>query len=142
VLSDELFTAGASYKAVLIFRIPFNEWIFMFKIRTEVTQFALIENAFRFFKSIRDQKTALGSLFQPITGKIPNTFTQAAGTPGSINGIFYAAGISNKNAYITGDDVGKNVPIPIVDYTTGVGCLSCLELFPNSTNVKPDFWID
>ena len=142
VLSDEIYNGSGVYTAVPIYTVPLNEWIFMFKIHAEVTQTALTKNAFRFFKSIRDQKIALGSLFQPITGKIPSNFTQVEGTAGSVNGIFYAAGISKKNKYITPNDVGKNIPVPTVDYTTGVGCLSCLELFPNATNVKPDFWID
>ncbi len=114
----------------------------MFKIHAEVTQTALTKNSFRFFKSIRDQKIALGSLFQPITGRIPNNFIQGDGTTAIVSGIFYAAGISKKNMFITPLDVDKNVPVPIVHFELGIGAISCLELFPNATSVKPDFWID
>jgi len=88
ILSDEIFNSSGNYKAVAVYTIPLNEWIFMFKIHAEVTQTALTNNSFRFFKSIRDQKIALGSLFQPITGKIPGNFIQVEGAPASINGIF------------------------------------------------------
>jgi hypothetical protein len=147
ILSDEIYNSSGIYNGVPIYRIRLNEWIFMFKVHAEVIQSTLTTNSFRFFKSIRDQKVALGSLFQPITGKIPGNFIQVAGTPASINGIFYATGTSNKNSYITPDDVPHSIPVPQVDFSPqinggGIGWLSCLELFPNATNVKPDFWID
>jgi hypothetical protein len=142
ILSDEIFNSNGSYLALPIYTVPLNEWIFMFKIHAEVTQSALTKNSFRFFKSIRDQKLALGSLFQPITGKIPTTFIQLEGSTGTVNGIFYAAGISSKKIYITPEDVHPPVQVPIVHFEYGVGAVSCLELFPNATIVKPAFWID
>ncbi|MBK7652915.1 MAG: hypothetical protein IPJ20_22225 [Flammeovirgaceae bacterium] len=113
----------------------------MFKIHIEVTQATLTENSFQFFKSIRDQKEAVGSLFQPITGKIPSTFIQLKGTTTPIVGIFYASGVASKSKYITPADVPPQVTIPHVDFSK-IGWLSCLELFPNATNIKPDFWED
>ncbi len=144
ILSDETYNSSGIYNGVSIYRIPLNEWIFMFKVHTKITQSTLTKNSFRFFKAIRDQKIALGSLFQPITGKIPGNFIEVEGTSASVNGIFYATSISSNSKYITQDDVGHNVPIPIVhfEYPNGPGRISCLELFPNATNVKPDFWID
>ena len=148
VLGDNLFSTKGNYSALSIYRIPLNEWIFMFKIHVEVTQSTLTSNSFRFFKSIADQKNATGSLFQPITGKIPNTFVQLSGTVAPINGIFYAAGVSTKSKYVTPDDVPKPVLVPQVDFAPrdlgrpGQGWISCQELFPNATTTKPDFWQD
>ena len=143
VLSDDLFNASGNYRGVSIYRVPLNEWIFMFKIHVQVSQLTLTKNAFDFFKRIQDQKLAIGSLFQPITGKIPNTFIQVAGTPAPIVGIFYAAGVSTKIKYITPAEVPYPVPVPKVNFSEpGIGAISCLELFPNATNIKPDFWED
>ena len=114
----------------------------MFKVHAEVTQSTLTLNSFLFFKSISDQKKSTGSLFQPITGKIPNTFTQIKGTPAPINGIFYAAGIDVKNTFVTRDDVPNQSLIPSVRYDLGIGLVSCLELFPNATATKPIYWTD
>lgn len=142
ILSDDLFTAKGIYNALNIYRLPLNEWIFMFKTHTVVTQSTLTLNTFRYFKSIKEQKNALGSLFQPITGKIPNTFIQINGTSSAITGIFYAAGTNVKNTFITRDDVPNQSIIPSVRFDLGIGLISCLELFPNATNIKPDFWVD
>lgn len=119
----------------------------MYKIRVEVLQLTLTKHAFGFFKSIQAQKEATGSLFQPITGKIPTTFFQVSGTPTSISGIFYAAGSSTKSKYITPEDVPFPIIVPEVDFAPrppgpGLGWISCLELLPNATNTKPDFWQD
>jgi len=141
ILSNEIFSSMVSYQNVLIYRVPLDSWIFMFKIHIEVTQATLTENSFQFFKRIRDQKEAVGSLFQPITGKIPSTFIQLKGTTTPITGIFYAKGIHSKYIYIIPADVPRPVSIPFVDFSK-IGWLSCLELFPNATNIKPDFWKD
>lgn len=141
IVNEAAYNSTGNYRDVTIFRVPLNEWIFMFKIHIKASQLTLTKNAFDFFKSIRAQKEAVGSLFQPITGKIDNTFVQVSGTPAPVNGIFYAAGVSNKTDYITPDDVPAPVPVPEVDFSQ-VGMISCLELFPYASNVKPDFWED
>lgn len=147
ILSDAIYNTKINYSALPIYRIPLSEWIFMFKIHTEVTQTTLTLNSFQFFKSIKDQRDAVGSLFQPITGKIPNSFKQISGTPKPINGIFFAGGMTSKSMYIAPEDVPNQVPVPIVDFAPrgaapGLGWISCLELFPNATNTKPDFWVE
>lgn len=142
ILSDDLFQASGKYTGLNVYRIPLNGWIFMFKVHAEATQSTLTLNSFRFFKSIKEQKDAIGSLFQPITGKIPNTFIQVAGTPAPINGIFYAAGIDTASSFITREEVPNQNILSIADSNRDEGLRSCLELFPNATNIKPDFWED
>ncbi len=143
ILSYDLISANGNYNTLPIYRIPLVDWIFMFKVHTQVSQSTLTDNTFRFFKSIKDQKNAIGSLFQPVTGKIPTTFTQIAGTTAPVNGIFYAAGIDTKSMYITRDDVPNQSLIPEVDFNIeGMGWFSCLELYPNATTTKPSFWVD
>ena len=147
ILSDDLYTINPTYNALHIYRIPLDAWIFMFKIHVQVSQLTLTKNSFGFFKSIRDQKEATGSLFQPITGKIPSSFVQESGTPAPIYGLFYAAGISSKSEYIAPDDVPSQILVPKVDFAPrgpapGFGWVSCLELFPNATNIEPEFWED
>ena len=140
VLSDALFNSSGNYHGVSIYRVPLNAWIFMFKMHIEVSQLTVTKNVFDFFKSIQTQKEAVGSLFQPITGKIANTFIQVSGTPAPVSGIFYAAGASTKSGYISPSDVPPSIPVPEVD--SKLGMISCLELFPNATNIRPDFWED
>jgi hypothetical protein len=147
ILSDDSFTVKGNYTGMAIHKIPLSEWIFMFKIHVAVSQLTLTKSTFDFFKSIRAQKQAVGSLFQPITGKIPNKFIQVSGSPSPIYGIFYAAGASSKSKFISPNDVPFPIEVPQVDFAPrgagpGLGWISCLELFPNATISKPDFWID
>jgi len=143
ILSESILSAKANYAALQVDRIPLDQWIFMFKVHAEVVQSTLSLNSFRFFKSVKDQKNAVGSLFQPITGKVPNNFIQVAGTTSPVNGIFYAAGVDAKSIYITRGDVPNQNLIPEVDFNIkGNGWFSCTELFANASTTKPNFWVD
>ena len=142
ILSDDLFQASGSYKGLDVYRIPLNGWIFMFKVHTEVTQSTLTLNSFQFFKRIKDQKDAVGSLFQPVIGKIASTFIQVSGTPTPIHGIFYAAGVDTASRFITREEVPNQYQLSLADSYRAGGIISCLELFPNATTSKPDFWED
>lgn len=147
-LSDAALNAKDNFPNKSVFRVPINPWYFMYKIRIEVSQRTLTENSFKLFKSVQEQKTATGSLFQPVTGQIPATFSQVSGDPTPVNGIFYASGIATRSTYITPEDIPAWVPVPKINYddpdflSTSIGQVSCFDLFPNATNIKPDFWLD
>jgi hypothetical protein len=142
ILRDNGYMTSETYKALPVFRVPVDAWIFMFKTHVAVTQATLTFNTFEYFKRIEQQKNATGSLFQPVSGKIPTGFIQTAGNPTPVNGIFYAAGIDTQSIFISPDDVPNEIPIPTVSYTLGIGLQSCLEMFPNATTVRPSFWED
>jgi hypothetical protein len=115
----------------------------MFKVHVQVSVKSLTKNSFHFMKSIRDQSDAIGSLFQPITGKVPNSFIQLAGTEAPMQGLFYATSIKGKSFYIERDDIPDPNLIPIIDYLElKMGLVSCLEMFPYATTEKPSFWTD
>jgi len=137
--NDVLPTTSANFSDIFLGRIPVNEWIFMFKIYVEVSQATITNQTARFFQSIKDQQDATNNIFQPITGKIPSNFKQVEGEASPINGLFYAAGVDARTILITPEDVPNKNLIPEF---AGLDAISCLELFPNSTNVKPAFWED
>ena len=117
--------------------IPLEPWTFQYRVHAKVTQFTLSRGAFDFWRAVKDQKTAINSLFQPISGKIKSNFVQVSGPPVGVEGLFFAAGVANKAMFIDRTDVRPGVAIP------EVGVLfddSCLKLFPYSTTHKPDFW--
>lgn len=142
LLNNDVLPRSGNYKDIYLGRIPVNEWIFMFKIYVDVSQATITNQTFRFFQSIKDQQDATNNIFQPITGKIPSNFNQLEGTPSPINGLFYAAGVDVRTILLTPEDVPNQNLIPEVDLYSGVDWISCLELFPNSTNIKPAFWED
>lgn len=144
VLSDELFMNQGNYRNMEVGQIPISGWTFMEKVRVEVSMKSMSKRSFSYFKSIRDQKSAVNSLFQPITGKIPLNFIQLTGQKQDVYGIFYATGMATESFYITRSEVPYNqlLPTPENYNDLKIGWVSCLELFPNATTVKPDFWKD
>ena len=110
----------------------------MHKIRVEVKLLSLTNQSFRFWKAVENQRAAIGSLFQPVSGKIPINFIQLSGAKSPVQGLFYAAAVSSKSIYIRRSDIPNESMIPAISG----GNISCLELFPNATNIKPSFWED
>jgi len=139
ILSDNQFHQFGRFHSIKAYSVPLDEWIFMYKIYVEVDQLSLTKKSFAFWSAVKDQKLAVGSLFQPVTGKIKGNIVQVSGNPGEVEGLFYAASISSKSFFITRDDVPSGVPIPDVDLPWTD---SCLGLFPNASTTKPSFWVD
>ncbi|HEX6890919.1 MAG TPA: DUF4249 family protein [Chryseolinea sp.] len=137
LLSDDLYVQQGKFSAQTAVHIPLDAWTFQHRVYAKVTQFTLSRRAFDFWKAVKDQKTAINSLFQPVTGKIKTNFVQIDGPPAGIDGLFFAAGIASKSIFIDRDDVREGVPIP----DPGVPFAeSCLKLFPYATTEKPEFW--
>ncbi len=142
ILSNNQLLEFGRYKGVKAGHIPVHQWIFQHKVYAEVNQMSLSRQSFAFWKAIKDQKDANNSLFQPITGKIPSNFIQLSGTTATIEGLFYAASISNKRILITRKDVPVGTFIfPTQDLPDPIP-FSCLDLYPNSFTQKPLFWED
>jgi hypothetical protein len=141
MISDDLFTAQGRLQNVYAQSLPLNQWTLLYKIRIDMSQMSLTHNSFRFWKAIKDQKAAIGSLFQPITGRIPNNFIQIAGSPTPIEGLFYATAISSKVQYIKQFDLPPDMVYQI-SLETPLFPDDCRLLFPYSTNFKPSYWVD
>lgn len=139
IVSDNQVVQDGRFLNVQATYLPITQWIFQYKVHAEVQQLSLSPQAFAFWKAIRDQKRATGSLFAPQSGKIPSNFTQVNGSLGSVEGLFYATSIKRRSIYITPNDVPNPSVIPEVEilFTD-----TCEKLFPASTTVKPDYWID
>ena len=141
VLSSDLFVARGEIKGMKIQSVPLNEWTLLNKIRLSTEQHSLTKNSFKYYKAIQNQKEAIGSLFQPVTGQIPSNFKQLSGSIVRAEGLFYATALSSKVKYITKDDL----PFEIYDQLPRVPPFfpdDCRLLFPNATNIKPTFWVD
>lgn len=138
LLSDSYLTRLGRFTGIKLATVPLNGWIFQDKLRVEISQLSLSRNAFLFWKSIKDQKDAVNSLFQPVTGKIVSNFKQLAGATSQVYGFFYSYSESSKSLFISKYDVPNGNLIPAIPAWSK----SCLELFPNSTTERPSFWID
>jgi hypothetical protein len=139
IVSSDEFIEGGRFKGIRATYVPLAAWTFMDKVHAEVRQLSLSRQAFDFWKAVRAQKNATGSLFQPLTGKVPGNFIQISGPESAMEGLFFATSIATNDAFITRADVPGQIPIPSpgVVYSD-----DCRTLFPYSTNVKPDYWYD
>lgn len=139
VLSDNEFVVNGRFNNIKVAYVPVSPWTFMYKVYSEVSQLSLSQQAFDFWRAVKRQKNASGSLFQPITGKVPANFVQLSGTTAPVEGLFYATAVVTKAIYITRNDVSPQSIIPPQDLPYKN---SCLKLFPNSTLTKPSFWVN
>lgn len=140
VISNNQIISDGQFSNVIAGYVPIDRWVFMHKVHAEVQQMSLSPQAFKFWKAVKAQKQANGSLFQPVAGKIPSNFFQVSGQKGGgVEGIFFATSIAKGSVFITRDDVPDKSIIPEsgLQYTG-----SCLTLFPNSTTTKPLYWVD
>lgn len=136
IVSDGQFVQNGKYANIKAYRVPLTQWIFMKKVYVRVEQMSLTPKALAFWKAIKAQKQATGSLFQPVSGIVPNNFIQIGGDPALIEGFFFATSIRTKGTFITRDDVPNQLLIPNRDLPFEESCLT----FPNSTNQLPSFW--
>ena len=137
VVSDNQLINSGKFTNIHAAYVPVTQWTFMYKVHAEVKQFTLSRQAFNFWRAVVAQKKATGSLFQPVTGKVPGNFVQISGDPGAVEGLFYASSVNSKAVFITRRDVPEESMIPPQDlpYTE-----SCELLFPYSTTEKPAYW--
>lgn len=120
---------------------PYN---FMYKFRAEIQQVNISRRAFLFWKGIDDQQNGVNSIFQPVTGKLPENFEVIGENPGPVYGLFYASGVKSKSTYIQRRDIPNENVIPQdvpYKYVNKVDFGSCLD-FPYSTTIKPAYWKD
>jgi len=137
MLSEDQLVKDGRFSTQKAMYVPLGAWTFKHKVHAKVSQMSLSRQAFDFWKAIKDQKSAINSLFQPVTGKIQSNFVQISGQPAPVEGLFFATGITSKAIFIERSDVPNESMIPTTDLPFAD---SCLKLFPYATTEKPDFW--
>ncbi|MBI3220240.1 MAG: DUF4249 family protein [Bacteroidetes bacterium] len=140
ILTNYTLLSQGRFENFKVASIKLDDYIINSKIYVDVDQYNLTRQAYLFYKALQDQKDGATSLFQPPSGKIPTSFKQIAGNPEAIDGIFYAASVSQKTIVITKDDVPKGgypfvEPLRLIKRT-------CVGVYANSTTTKPTFWVD
>jgi hypothetical protein len=133
---------GSQLANVFADYIPLTHYNFMFKMHVQIDQYNLSQNAYLFYRAIVNQQSARGSLFQPITGKIPGNIVQISGDPIPAEGIFFATSITSKAIFIDRREIPDFNFIPTIEpypFANKRILNSCLD-FPYSTNVKPAYW--
>ncbi|HEY5823530.1 MAG TPA: DUF4249 family protein, partial [Cyclobacteriaceae bacterium] len=136
MISEQQFVNGGKFDNIKVGYVPLDSWIFMHRVHIQVNQFSISRQAYTFWKAVMSQKAAAGSLFQPVSGRIPSNFIQLGGKQGTIEGIFYAVGVDYKTTYIDRLDVPNQglLTDPSVKFNE-----NCIK-FGKATTVQPSFW--
>ncbi|MEZ4972926.1 MAG: DUF4249 family protein [Cyclobacteriaceae bacterium] len=140
-LSDERIVTNGRYQDVPIGYVPFDRWRFhFFKYMIKVEQMSLTEEAFAFWKIIRDQKEATSDLFQPAFGRLKTNFT-SANSPRNAIGFFYATAIRDQVLFLSADDA--TLPVPPFDLDNRSLCIfqkECDLAWVNASRTPPKEW--
>jgi hypothetical protein len=141
-VNDAQISKNGMYNKVEVGYVPVNYYTFYEKYRVEVQQMSLSRNAFDYWKAVSAQKLSSGSLFQPITGKIPTNLSDTGHTM-EVEGIFFATAITKKQIYLDKNTHRVDIHVP-VDCLGREGPMgeSCLLGFQGSysTNQQPADW--
>lgn len=147
-VTDTRLSSNGKFLNVEMGTVPVNYYTFWEKYRVEVQQMSLSRQAFEYWQAIQSQREGIGSLFQPIGGKIPTNIYEVNNKRRAY-GIFYAAAVSRKQIYL--DKNTYRIPEIRVPQDDCNGILrsgpigkDCRIAFPGqkSTTTRPDDWVD
>jgi hypothetical protein len=124
--------------------VPVNFYTFFEKYQVKVSQMSLSRNAYDFWLNISQQRQAINSLFQPVTGKVQTNFTEN-GNSTAVQGIFQASAIKTKIIYLDQNTHKVFITPPLDCFRpprSGPMGESCLLGFPGSiaTTEQPEDW--
>jgi hypothetical protein len=132
-LSDQSQISEGNFNKVKVAEVPITTATFFEKYLITVEQMSLSDDAFQFFKIIRNQKLSQSDLFQAAPGEIVGNIKGVNNTD-RVVGLFYATSIDLKRLVINRSEVPYNLPPQ--DLVTD----ACTTYYPNSTTIKPVEW--
>jgi hypothetical protein len=136
--SDDLFN-GLNAKQPT-FRIVDDGVRFKSRYRVQIDQYAIDEEAYRFFKLIRQQLDIQGSVFDPLPANIRGNMFEVGNQDATVLGYFIATDVSSKIIYVNQGDIPKEYRAApdIIPYS----CESyCGFLFEPPSLFPPDDWV-
>lgn len=147
-VTDTRLSSNGKFLRVEMGTVPVNYYTFWEKYRVEVQQMSLSREAFDYWHAIQSQQEGIGSLFQPVGGKIPTNIFEVNNKVRAF-GIFYASAIHRKQIYL--DKNTYRIPEIVIPQDDCEGVLragpvglDCRIAFPGqkSTTKRPDDWVD
>lgn len=132
-LSDDQFIEEGAFNRIKVGEVPVNSFTFYQKFMVTVEQMSLSEQAFSFFKLIRDQKVNASNIFQPPSGEIRGNI-RAGNSNDAVVGMFWATDIDKQRVFIYPDEI----PYPLTP--PRVITEACYDAFQNATTEIPEGW--
>jgi len=147
-VTNTTLSANGKFLNVEVGAVPVNFYTFWEKYRVEVQQMSLSETAFNYWYAVQAQKEGVGSLFQPVSGRIPSNLHEINNRK-PVFGIFHASAIARRQIYL--DKNTHRIPAIRVPEDDCNGALragpigkDCRIAFPgqHSTTTRPADWVD
>lgn len=147
-VTDTQLSSNGKFLKVEMGTVPVNYYTFWEKYRVEVQQMSLSRQAFEYWHAVQAQREGIGSLFQPVGGKIPTNLYEINNKKRAY-GIFYASAIARKQIYL--DKNTYRIPEIVIPQDDCNGVLragpigkDCRIAFPGqkSTTTRPNDWVD
>lgn len=133
ILSDEQFVSEGSFKGIAVAFVPLDRRFFHEKFHIEVEQHNLSEQAYEFWRAVRDQKDGATSLFQPPNARAISNI-RCLTSEEDVLGYFSATAVSKKSLFL----FPAMAPDQVLPIDTVKG--SCLAIDKSATNQRPSFW--
>lgn len=130
-VNNDRLSNGKKIVAQEVFFIPFEKYL-NYKFKLQLYQYSVSEEAFNFFKVIKEQSEATGSVFDPPPSEAKGNIFNINDTEEQVLGIFDAAGAYREDVTITFDEIPYFKP----QFVYPDDCL----LMENSTTEKPENW--
>lgn len=141
IVSNDQLVHDGQFKGVKAMYVPITGWTFQHGVYAKVSQRSLSRQAYDFWRIVGAQLTGSTSLFQPVTGKVPNNYVQISGTDTPLYGLFYATSSTTNGVYIDKSDVPRPEYIPALQLSPATANYdpsknTCQGLFPNSITLS------
>jgi hypothetical protein len=114
--------------------IQANRRTFYTKYYVDIEQMSVSQAVYDFWAKVKSQKEDGSNLFQTPSPKTTGNIKPSSTGSTSILGVFAASAIKKQSIVIYRNDVPY--PLPAIDTVAN----SCLQLYKNTSNVKPLFW--
>lgn len=98
-----------------------------------ISLYSLSEQAYQFYDALNEQRSSRGSLTDPPPVILQGNIEPVSDRDEKVYGLFTASAVTQKRITIAPDQIDYNYSTSYPDTT------SCL-VFPNSTDVCPDYW--
>ena len=148
--------------------IPWTSWKLSTRYTILVKQYALSQEAFEYFRQMKKNGEAVGSLFDPLPTELPGNIYAVDNPDEPVIGFFSGGAVQEQRIYINNSDLnhwplnmycqldtvhvsrweaifGKKLMVPVYHDTTSVKAMGtpdiyCVDCTVLASPVKPDFW--
>jgi hypothetical protein len=106
-----------------------------------VEQLSISESAYNFWKSLNDQVSSVGGVFDPPRAAVHGNLFNVSNGEEQVLGYFGASSVSKTILYVQRDNIEKPPIPPFNGFIVDSGCASCREGYFIS-RTKPEGWVD